>query len=385
MLKISNKEMRLLWLQSNFLLNTKNEKIDVLQIIKDLWFVQIDSIQNVTRAQHHILWSRNNQYKEYMLDELLLEKWNVFEHFTHDASILPVEFYPIWKWHFKRIKDKIDKTKYYKDILWEEEIEKMLHRFKKEGALHSQDFNNKSWEKKTTWAGLYKATLDYIWYCWVLTTAHRKKFRKYYDLSENIIPKDIFNKNITNEKQIDLLCHKALNILTIATAKEIRNFWGSLSIQEVNDWIKDNKDKLKEIEWENNEWNYVKSFSVLNVEKKLEEIKNINNKIQIINPFDPAIRDRVRFKRIFDFDYKIEIFVPKEKRIYWYYVYPILQWCDFIWRIEIKADRKSKQMNILNFWREDWVKWDEKQQEKLDKELLNLAQLVDIEVVNWLK
>ena len=56
MIEISNYDMRLLWLNSNGLLNPNNQKLNVLQIIKDLGFVQIDSIQNVTRAHHHILW-----------------------------------------------------------------------------------------------------------------------------------------------------------------------------------------------------------------------------------------------------------------------------------------------------------------------------------------
>jgi uncharacterized protein YcaQ len=89
-------------------------------------------------------------------------------------------------------------------------------------------------------------------------------------------------------------------------------------------------------------------------------------------------------KKIFNFDYKIEIYVPKAKRKWWYYVYPILQWCNFIWRIEVQADRKNKQMNVLNFWKEDWIVWDKNQQKLLDKELLNLALLVDIEIINWL-
>jgi len=77
--------------------NNNNQKIDLLQIKKELGFVQLYTIQNVTRAHHHILWSRNKNYKEHMLDDLLLEKGNIFEHFTHDSSILPVEFYPMRK------------------------------------------------------------------------------------------------------------------------------------------------------------------------------------------------------------------------------------------------------------------------------------------------
>lgn len=121
-----------------------------------------------------------------------------------------------------------------------------------------------------------------------------------------------------------------------------------------------------------------------------EGVQGMMTKIQneavhyIINPFDPAIRDRQRLEKIFDFKYKIEIFVPKEKRVWGYYVYPLLQGNTFIGRIELKADRKAKQLNILNFWLEDVVVWDDKQQEKLDVELASFALLVGIERVRWL-
>ncbi|QKJ23571.1 winged helix-turn-helix domain-containing protein [Poseidonibacter lekithochrous] len=388
MIKISNHDIRLLWLKSNGLLNTNNQKLDVLQIIKELGFVQLDSIPNVTRAHHHILWSRNKKYKEYMLDDLLLEKGNIFEHFTHDASVLPVEFYPFWKGHFKRTKERLDKSKYYKDILDDEGIESILTKIKSQGAVHSQDFDNSTKVEKSMWSrSTYKTTLDYMWYCGILATAHRKSFRKYYNLSENIIPNDILKQDISESEQINWLCMEALNRMSVASAKEIKNFWGSLSTKEVNTWIKENEENLVKVQWENSEGKYINSFAPLDIEDRLEDLKNSksNSKIRIINPFDPAIRDRVRFKNIFDFDYKIEIFVPKEKRIWGYYVYPILQGNKFIGRIELKADRKAKSLDVLNFWKEDDVGWNEKQQLKLDEELTSLALLVDIKNVNWLK
>ena len=70
-IKISNQQTKQLWLQLNQLQNIDNLELNLLQIIKDLGFVQIDTIQNVTRAHHHILWSRNNKYKENMFDKIL--------------------------------------------------------------------------------------------------------------------------------------------------------------------------------------------------------------------------------------------------------------------------------------------------------------------------
>ena len=115
-IKISNKDMRLLWLKSTGLHSTSTGTMNLLQVIKDLGFVQLDTIQNVSRAHHHILWSRHQNYKEHMLDELLAQKENIFEHFTHDASVLPVEFYPMWQRQFRRMKEKLDRSKYYKEI-----------------------------------------------------------------------------------------------------------------------------------------------------------------------------------------------------------------------------------------------------------------------------
>ena len=286
MIKISNNDMRLLWLNSNLLLNINNQKLDVLQIIKDLGFVQIDSIQNVTRAHHHILWSRNNKYKEHMLDDLLLEKGKIFEHFTHDASVLAIEFYPFWKISFKRNKERLDKSKYYNDILGKDDIKDIINKIKKDGAVHSTDFTNKEKLENKTWTrSKYKTTLDYLWYCGILTTAYRKKFRKYYELSENIIPEDIFTTNIKNDVQINFLCKEALDRLLIASPKDIKSFWGTLSLNEVNLWIKNNKKDLIEIQWENNEGEYIKSFAHKHIKLILKNLKQSNAKMQIINPF----------------------------------------------------------------------------------------------------
>ena len=70
-LKIQNNDMRKLWLHSAGLAKTPTGTLDVVQIIKSLGFVQLDTIQNVSRAHHHILWSRNQNYREPMLDQLL--------------------------------------------------------------------------------------------------------------------------------------------------------------------------------------------------------------------------------------------------------------------------------------------------------------------------
>ena len=108
-----------------------------------------------------------------------------------------------------------------------------------------------------------------------------------------------------------------------------------------------------------------------------------NSRIKIINPFDPAVRDRDRLKNIFGFEYKIEIFVPESKRKWGYYVYPLLEGSKFVGRIELKADRKKGHLNVINFWEEGDVKWSASRQKKLLSELDRFAASVNLDIVNW--
>ena len=94
------------------------------------------------------------------------------------------------------------------------------------------------------------------------------------------------------------------------------------------------------------------------------------------------MRDRKRLKRIFEFDYKIEIFVPAAKRQWGYYVYPILEGDRFIGRIEVKADRIAGRLNILNLWKEPHINWSTRQDEKLKRELGRLAKLATVKSVD---
>ena len=107
--------------------------------------------------------------------------------------------------------------------------------------------------------------------------------------------------------------------MSIASPNEIKDFWDALSIKEVNTWIK-KKNNLLKVLWENNEGKYIKIYACSDIQNRLNNLKNSKKTIQLINPFDQLIRDRKRLKSIFDFDYKIEIFVPKGK-IVWYIMF----------------------------------------------------------------
>ncbi len=95
------------------------------------------------------------------------------------------------------------------------------------------------------------------------------------------------------------------------------------------------------------------------------------------------VRDRNRLKRLFGFDYRIEIYVPAAKRRYGYYVFPLLEGDRFVGRIEVRAARDEGRLNVLELWPEPGVRFGAGRLERLEAELARLARFVGVSEVAW--
>ena len=382
-LRIDNKTARHLWLCTNGLAKTPTGALDVLQIIKDLGFVQLDTIRNVTRAHHHILWSRNQNYREPMLWNLLKKYRSVFEHFTHDASVIPIEYYPMWRRQFPRIKQRIDRSWYASSEMSDRDHQDILNRIEREGPLCTRAFDTKIKGEKTMWKRPpHKRALDYMWYCGDLTTSHRENFIKFYDLTHRVIPPDILEQSHSDEHKINWLCTNALERLAFGSDGDIKRFWDAVDTPDVKAWVSDTE--LKPVLVESKDGSWSEAYALPDIEKRLSKTGKPTSRLRILNPFDPAIRDRDRLYRLFGFEYKIEIFVPATKRKYGYYVYPLLEGDRFVGRIELKADRKKGHIIVHNLWVEPKVRWTSARQGKLDAELARLGRLIGTRETKWL-
>jgi uncharacterized protein len=383
-LRINNRTARHLWLQTNGLSATPTGPINVLDIIKKLGFVQLDTIQYVSRAHHHILWSRNQNYREIMLDKLLSEHRSVFEHFSHDASIFPMEHYPMWRRQFRRMAERMQKSTYYRTGLNKTDFTDIKNRIEREGPLSTHAFNTKISGEKKMWARPpHKLALDHMWYTGELTTSHRENFKKYYDLSERVIPSEFYNRQHTDLEQIDWLCRRALDRLAFASEGEVQRFWAATDRVEVKDWVKREDKDIVPVTVENFDGSWSRGVALANIQERLADVQLPTSRLRILNPFDPSVRDRARLERLFGFEYRIEIFVPAEKRRWGYYVYPLLEGDRFVGRIEVKADRKKSNLYVLRLWQESGIRWPASRQERLMQELGRLARFASLKNVVW--
>lgn len=382
-LRLDNKTARRLWLSAQGLARTPTGPLNLHDLITRLGFVQLDTIQVVARAHHHILWSRNQNYTEPMLDRLLAQERGIFEHFTHDASVLPMEFLPMWQRQFARMKALHDRAGWFKGLPDAAARQKIKDRIRAEGPLSTHAFDSKLENRDHMWARPpHKLALDYMWYSGELATCHRENFTKFYDLAERVFPADLRAIALPESAQIDWLCDAALDRMGFGTLGEVQKFWDATSRAEVQDWAAA-ADHTRPVEIETAQGGWLKAIAPEDIEDRINALKPPTSRLRILNPFDPVIRDRARLGRLFGFDYRVEMFVPAAKRQWGYYVYPILEGERFVGRIEVKADRKASVLTVLKVWPEPGVQWPAARHAKLDAELGRLARFVGASEVIW--
>lgn len=182
---------------------------------------------------------------------------------------------------------------------------------------------------------------------------------------------------------MDWLCSNALDHLGFGTPREIQRFWDAADGREVQDWLKGAGAFAVPVDVQAADGAWGNVFAPADIEERLAGLVAPTSRLRILNPFDPVIRDRSRLKRLFGFDYRVEMFVPAAKRQWGYYVYPLLEGDRFVGRLEVKAYRDRGVLNVINLWPEPGVKWTAARLKKLDAELARLARFVSVDSVTW--
>ena len=365
---------------------------DLQSVVDDLGFVQIDSINTVARAHHMILHARRTSYRPASLHWLHDRERGVFEHWTHDASMISMAHYPHWQLKFARNEDRLAaQWQKWRREGFTEKLDGILKRIDAGGPCCSADVGANEARSSGGWWDWHpsKTALEYLWRTGRLAVTHRKGFRKYYDLPERVIPDDLLARKVQQEQTIDWACSSALDRLGFATSGELAAFWDLISPAEAKAWCSEAlaRGEIVEAEIEQADGAWRKSFLR---PRTLEETPEIaGQRMRVLSPFDPALRDRKRAERLFGFSYRIEIFVPEQKRKYGYYVFPIMEGDRLVGRVDMKAERDADRLHIKALWPERGVRFGTGRQARLMTALERTARLAEVSDVyfeaDWLK
>lgn len=344
----------------------------ILNTIKNMGHLQIDTINVVARSQYVVLWARLGHYKTNWLDELLEEK-RIFEYWSHAMCFLPIENYPLYrrlalekKGHWgsrteKWFDDHITTAKH------------VLNHIKTHGQTKTSDFKKSRTQTpgKSGWWNWHteKIALEVLFDKGELMIAKRQNFHRVYDLRERILP-DWQDTQAPNYNQVlKLLTIKALESLGIATSDWIADYF-YLSKREIPSVLNNllNDGIIQKIISTDNQVFYAMKNLV-----NFETLAPTHT--TLLSPFDPLINNRKRASLIFNFDYQIECYTPAEKRRYGYFTLPILHRGQLIGRLDPKAHRLKKIFEIKTIYLEPHVKI-------TDQMLIDVARTIK-EFANW--
>jgi len=394
---IDNKTARRLFLDRHGLAANpapRQNKQDLLETIQRIGFVQVDSINTVERAHHMILFARNQTYQKRHLSALLEKDRHLFENWTHDASIIPTEFYPYWQTRFLRTADRLKaRWRDWRREGFEAEFDNILEHIRANGGCMSRELGSD--EKKSTggWWDWHpsKTALEYLWRTGALAVCRRQGFQKVYDLTERVVPAEHREKTHGDEELVDWACNSALDRLGFAQSGELAAFWEAATPAEAKAWCgEQHSDDLIEVMIENADGTPPRrALARAGILQQADEAPDPPGRIRVLSPFDPMLRDRKRTERLFGFHYRIEVFVPEAKRQYGYYVFPLLEGDRLIGRIDMKCRRDPGTLTVSSLWLEPKIKPTKGRLQKLEAELERLGRFSDCRTVcfedGWLK
>jgi uncharacterized protein len=397
--QLDNRTARRLFLDRHALLEQPagpSKGGDLGALIHRLGFVQLDSINTVARAHDMILFSRRPSYRSKNLKNLYEKDRGLFEHWTHDAAVIPMDFYPHWKLRFRRDAIRLkSQWKNWRRDGFEKQFETVLQQIRDHGAVSSSDVGKGEKKGSGGWWDWHpsKTALEYLWRSGALTVTGRDGFQKRYDLTERVIDHAMRSDNSapTDAETIDWCCNAALDRLGFATSGELAAFWATVSTAEAKSWCARNLATGEVIHVEVTNCDGTKRACVCrpSVLEHAPDIGAPPGRIRVLSPFDPALRDRARAERLFGFHYRIEVFVPAAKRKYGYYVFPLIEGDRLIGRIDMKAHRDVGILKVTAVWPEPKIHWSTARFSRLEAELSRVCRFCGLDTVefakDWLK
>lgn len=309
----------------------------IRQLINRLGLLQLDFVNVLVPAHYLVVYSRLGPYDRSRLNRLVYEGGDFIEHWAHEASIVPVEHWPHLRYRRDDFKpwanSPIMKLRGKKKYLTE-----VLKRVKEQGALTSNDLPKMPGPKRKPgdWhRSMPRWALEYHFGHGDVSVVDRlPNFQRVYDLPHRIIDEPLLSTQVSRHEGQRALLAQAARAHGIASLLDLADYY-RMSRKEaaprIDELVEEGVLQVATVEgWE--------ETAYLHRDSRIP--KSITAR-SLLSPFDPVVWFRPRAERLFDFHYRIEIYVPEKKRKWGYYVLPFLMDERIVARVDLKADRQT--------------------------------------------
>jgi uncharacterized protein len=325
----------------------------LLNVLRDMNCVQLDPISAVAPSHLLVLWSRLGSYDPANLEALLWKERRLFEYWAHAASIVLTENYPI---HHYMMRTHTFRPKIRKWLAANEKFRQyILDRLRDAGPLTSQEIEDRAqvpW-RSTGWTTERNVgmMLDILWTQGRVMVAGRKGRTRSWHLTERHVPNWAPRDPLSETEMVRQAAQKSLRALGVARPRDIRQhfirgYYPNLE-KVLADLAAEGKIIQVQVAADGTTWPerwYVHKQDLPLLDSLADG--QWQPQTRLLSPFDNLICDRRRTEDLFDFHFRLEIYTPKPKRRYGYYVLPILHGDRLIGRLDPKFDRKSGRLTI---------------------------------------
>ena len=328
----------------------------LLELVRHLGCVQIDTISVISRSHETVLWSRLGAYDPTLFDELYHPDGALFEYWAHAAAFVPIETLPFYRRAMARYR-----TKYEGAGSWAEReaatLDRVLVRIRDHGPAGSRHFERPDGPRPDPWTWYggkpERQALDHLWSRGDLMVQRRQGFQRVYDLTERIAPELMLGPMPTEAEDRRHFASTALRAMGVATPAWVADYFRfggmrhlSLAQAPVELAALVEAGQAVPVEIESIAGPAWLDSALLPRLAELRAGRGRPTLTTFLSPFDNLIWYRPRTSALFGFDYRIECYTPASKRIYGYYTLPILHRGRLVGRLDPSYDRRARRLTI---------------------------------------
>ncbi len=363
----------------------------MLALLRQLRCLQLDPIRAVERTQYLVLWSRLGNYNREHLHELVYEQRHLFEYWAHCASIVLTEDYPIHEYMMRHY-GKGDSTGSQRLAKWLQENDTfrqyVLDELRVRGPLRTADFADNTQTTKTSggWNSGRNvlAMLDYLWSSGQIMVARRNGLERWWDLAERVHPEWLPAADWEAEAVSYDAAQKSLRALGIGRERDISRHFIERRYHNLGKVLQRHHSEelimpIEIVGWPDQWYIHRDLLPTLDA----IEAGEWQPRTTLLSPFDNLIRDRDRTELMWDFFYRIEIYVPADKRQYGYYVLPILHGDELIGRVSPRMDWKKGILTVEAIYLEPTTKPLIKTGKAVVRSIKQLAKFLDAKRIDY--
>jgi len=317
---------------------------DLRRVLRTVALLQIDSVNVLERAHYLPAFSRLGPYPTAALDRLSQRApRRLFEYWGHEASLINVDLQPLLRWRMERAEHEAWGSMRRVQDERPGLVERVLEQVRDRGPIAASELEEKRPRRSGPWWDWSdsKRAIEWLFFTGQVTAARRRRFERLYDLPERVIPRTVLDAPTPapEEAQRELL-RIAARALGVAAERDLRDYF-RLAAATAKVRIAEMVEAGDLVPVEVEGWGRTQGYLAAGA-----RIPRTVDAAALVGPFDSVLWERSRLKRIWDFDFRLEIYVPAPKRVHGYYVLPFLLGDRFVARVDLKADRAAGILRV---------------------------------------